>query len=314
MTTLSDIETRVRRALRDPLKVRVDTGTYDGSSNPISLGKDLAVATGSETLSVGGVVKTRGTNYTIDYESNQITVVDPLGIAPWTAGAALRASYKESQYRSELIWESIEDGRKALPVTKIYKRDAATITLRNLVRDFDLASTDVNEPALRAIFAQGTPAFRILGAEYQPNGSTDQLWVPFGRWQLIGETTIHLFYLLPSGYTLRFRVIHNFTPLIDAGGNPLLNQATDIPDVAIPAVVLWATASLSLKSEPARVRLDTANAQQGQYASPVGAQAQTSEDFQARWDKFIDSIRMPPQVYDKKDVPQDWEIALGRYR
>src|SRR3990167_1397177 len=97
----------VRRALQDHPKTVVDTATYDGSSNPIPTGKDLPIETGSELLTVGGTTQVRGTNYTIDYDARQLTL---LGTLP-ASGTAIRMRYRECVYKTEQIDETINQGR-----------------------------------------------------------------------------------------------------------------------------------------------------------------------------------------------------------
>lgn len=291
----------VRRALGDHPKVQVDTATYDGSSTVIPTGKDLPIETGSETFTVTNVTQIRGTNYTIDYDARQLTLI---GTLP-ASGAALRLSYRECVYKTEQIDEGLNQGRTIL-FPAIYKKGVASITTRNLVRDYDLATSDVNEAALRTVFGRGHMEYKILRAYYLPNGNTDQAYVPFRRFWQQGENVIHLWDMLPASYTLYLEVAYAFTPLVEG------SQTTDIPALAIPLVTEWAVSALALKQEPVRNRIDTTNVLQGSYANPPGAQAQTSEDFARRVEYIRRNLNIEPMVFELRDMPRSFEIGMAR--
>ena len=301
MTTLADLRTTVRRSLGDFPKVVVDTATYDGSSTVIPTGKDLPIETNSETFTVGGTQQVKGSNYTIDYDARQLTLI---GTLP-ASGAALRISYKECVYKTEQIDDGLNQGRTILFPT-IYKKGVASITTRNLVRDYDLATSDVNEPALRTVFARGHMEYKILRAYYLPLGNTDQAYVPFRRFWQQGESTIHLWDMLPGSYTLYLEVAYAFTPLTSG------SDITDIPALAIPLVTEWAVSALALKQEPVRNRIDTTNVLQGSYANPPGAQAQTSEDFARRVEYIRRNLNIEPMVFELRDMPRSWEVGVAR--
>lgn len=300
MTTLAELRTTVRRALADFPKTQIDTATYDGSSNPLPTGKDLPIETNSETFTVAGVTQVRGTNYTIDFDARQLTLV---GTLPG-AGTALRLQYKECVYKTEQIDEALNQGRSLLFPT-IYKKGVVSVTMRNLVRDYDLATTDCNEPAMRSVFAQGHMEYKILRAYYLPNGSNDQQYIPFRRFWQQGESVIHLWDLLPAAYTLYLEVAYAFTPLTDA------SQTSDIPRLAQPLVTEWAISALALKQEPVRNRIDTANVLQGPYANPPGAQAQTSEDFLRRVEYIRRFLNIEPMVFELRDMPRSWQAGVA---
>lgn len=301
MTTLSDMRLTVRRALGDHPKTVVDTATYDGSSTVIPTGKDLPIETNSETLTVANVAQVRGTNYSIDYDARQMTLIGSLP----ASGAALRLSYRECVYKTEQIDEGLNQGRTLLFPT-IYRRGIASITVRNLVRDYDLSTSDVNEVSLRTVFAQGHMEYKILRAFYRPNGSVDQLEVPFRRFYQKGESQIHLWEALPTSYTLYLEIAYAFTPLTSG------SDITDIPRLAIPLVTEWAVSALALKQEPIRNRIDTTNVLQGSYANPPGAQAQTSEDFARRVEYIRRMLNVEPLVFEPRDMPRAFEIGLAR--
>ncbi len=245
----------------------------------------------------------RGTNYTIDYDTRQVTL---LGALP-EAGSALSMKYKECVYKTEQIDEALNQGR-VLFFPTIYKRAVASITCRNLVRDYDLSSSDVNEPSLRTVFAQGHMEYKILRAYYLPLGNTYQTYVPFRRFWQQGETQIHLWDLLPASYTLYLEIIHAFMPLVDS------SQVCDVPRLAQPLMTEWAISALALKQEPVRNRIDTANVLQGPYANPPGAQAQTSEDFMRRVEYIRKFLNVEPPVFEPRDMPRPWEVGIARWR
>ena len=301
MTTLADLRVTVRRSLGDHLKTVVDTATYDGSSTIIPTGKDLPIETGSETFTAAGTAQLRGSNYTIDYDARQITL---LGTLP-ASGAALRIQYRESVYKTEQIDEAINQGRTLLFPT-IYRRGLASITTRNLVRDYDLATTDVNEAPMRTVFAQGHMNYKILRAFYLPLGNSDQAYVPFRRFWQQGETQIHLWEMLPASYTFYLEVAYAFTALSE-GSAP-----TDIPALALPLVTEWAISALALKQEPVRGRIDTANVLQGPYANPAGTMSQTSEDFARRVEYIRRLLNVEPLTFELRDMPRRWEVGAAR--
>ena len=300
MTTLADLRTTVRRALQDFPKVVVDTATYDGSSTVIPTGKDLPIETNSETFTVNNTAQVRGTNYTMDYDARQMTLIGSLP----ASGAALRISYKECVYKTEQIDEGLNQGRTIL-FPAIYKKDVVSLTTQNLVRNYDLASV-VNETAMRTVFSRGHMEYKILRAYYLPNGNTDQAYVPFRRFWQQGESVIHCWDMLPASYTLYLEVMYAFTPLTSG------SQITDIPALAIPLVTEWAVSALALKQEPVRNRIDTTNVLQGSYANPPGAQAQTSEDFARRVEYIRRNLNIEPPTFELRDMPRSWEVGIAR--
>lgn len=297
MTTLADLTLVVRRSLGDALRMVIDTvDSYDGNTNPLSLGKDLPVEVNSDSVAVNSALKQRGIDYTIDYEARQLYWVN----LP-AAGSALRVAYKESRYKSEQITEGINQGRRILFPT-IYKKGVASITTQNLVRQYDLA-TAANEGWARTVFKEGHMSYKILRAFYLPQGAVAQTTIPYRRFWQEGESTVHLWELLPVGYTLYFELAYAFTPLVNAA------DVTDIPDVAQSLVTEWAVAALALKQEPVRGRMDTVNVAQGQYANPPGTMAQTSEDFARRVREMRGLLNVEPLTVELRDMPYRWQIG-----
>lgn len=299
---LSDLRLKVRRALGDFPKVQVDTvQSYDGSSNPMPTGKDLPIETNSETVKVSGVAKVRGTDYTIDYDARQLTWIN----LPASA-TSLWISYKECVYRTEQIDDGINAGRKLLFPT-FYKIGYATVTVRNLVRDYDLSSSDVNEPGMRAVFAEGRRYYKIVRMAVMPLGSSDQWYRPFRRWWPQGETGIHLWDLPGVGDTLRIEAMYAFQPLY------LPTDPTDIPDTLIDMVTDYATSTLALKQEPLRGRIDTAAIAQSTFANPPGTMAQTSDDFVARMQLARKYVSQEPVTFELPEAhPRPWELVRAR--
>ena len=302
MTTLADLRLTVRRNVADFPKVVVDTiPSYDGTTNPINTGKDLPIETQSETITVNNALQTRGVDYTIDYDARQTTWLNVPG-----AGASLVMRYKECVYKTEQIDDAISEGQMILFPT-LYQRGVATITIRNLVRDYDLATADVNETAMRTVFSRyGHLGFRRLRSSYLPQGNTDQAYVPFTRMWFEGETKLHLWEMRDAGDLLRLEFAYAFAPLV------LATDVTDVPAPAIPLVTEWATSVITLKQEPIRGRIDTANVLQGQFANPPGTMMQTSEDFRFRVEQIRRLLNIEAILVEPLDMPHRWEVGISR--
>jgi hypothetical protein len=298
---------QVRRSLHDFPKLRVDTGTGDGVSDFMDLGKDVSVLQNSERVLVAAVLQTRGTQYSLDYDANQILFTT--GNIPGN-GAALNVRYKEQVYRDEVVIDALNSGRKTL-FPRFYAKDSGTITIRQNVRTYQLDGADLNEPNMRAVFGAGRGTFKILRTMTQPLGaSIDQLWVPYRRrWQewRSGHPYLHFWEMLGVGDVVRVEAIYGFTPFALASDN------VDIPDFLQELAVLWACSSLALKTEPQRGRLDTANVQQANLANPPGTMAQTAEDFQRKYDLMWSKLNSEPPVFDVPDMPMPWEASRQGY-
>jgi len=307
MSVGADLIAQVRRALRDWPKLRVDTGIGDGVSDFFDLGKDISVLLNSERVSVAGVVKTRGVDYTLDYDANQVLFA---AAAIPGNGQAINARYKEQVWRDELILDGLNAGRRML-FPRFYRRDSATITCRNNVRDYQLDGADVNEPNMRAVFGQGEGSFKVLRASVQPLGaSVDQLGIPFRRfwheWRA-GHPFIHTWKMLGQGDVLRLDVMFAFTPIADA------STVVDVPDRLTELCTLWACSTLALKMEPQRGRLDTANVQQSNFANPPGTMAQTAEDFRAKFWEMHKTLNSEPPTIEVREMPLPWEAGYRGY-
>lgn len=297
MTTLAELRTIVRRSLGDFPRVVIDTiPSYDGSTNPINTGKDLPIETASETITVNGITQVRGVDYTIDYDARQTTWL----VVP-AAGDSLRLRYKECRYKTEQVDEGLNQGRRILFPT-IYKKDVASITTSNLVRDYDLRLV-ANEGWARAVFGEGHLSFKVLRAFYKPFGVVAQTTVPFRNYWQQGESAVHLWELLPVGYTLNFEIAYAFTPLANA------SDVTDIPELAQSLVTEWATSILALKKEPQRGTIDTYNVTQGPFANPPGTMAQTSDDFARRVREIRGMLNVEPLVITPPNIPFRWEVG-----
>jgi hypothetical protein len=303
MTTLGDYEQSVRAALKDYPKFRIDKLSGDGvTKDGIDLGKDLGIQTNTDSVSIGGAAKVRGVDYNFgpifgvtDYGAGQIS----FATAPPAGTNNVAINYRECVYRSEMIWEAVNAGRRAL-YPKFYGKDTATITVRNNVRTYDLTSADVNEPAMRTIFAGKN--FKILRGMVQPNGaSIDQFWIPFRRFWQEKKTTVQMWRMLGLNDTFKIECIHDFAPLFDP------TQTTDIPDKCYDLVVLWALSSLALKQEPIRARIDSAAVLQSSYANPPGTMAQTSEDFRTKFWDLYKALDSEPPTFEVRDMPLGWE-------
>ena len=300
MTQVSDLITRVRRGLKDFPHVRTDKGTGDGATSIFDLGKDIGVVTGSDVVTIGGVAKVRNVDYTIDYDANQITFV----AAP-AAAAAIALQYKEVIYRDESIIDALNAGRQII-FPKCYRRGSATITIRNMIRDYDLATADVNEPAMRTVFAGGNANYLIERAVLTKNGASDQTRYPFRKFYQVGESKIHVWRGLGVSDTLQIETLYAFTPFV------LATDPVDVPEQFQELVVLWAIASLALKSEPTRDRMDSANVMQSTSANPVGTMAQTADDFRAKfWEMHAKMKGSGSFVIEPRDMPLPFEVGVS---
>jgi hypothetical protein len=307
MTTVADLVAQTRRSLHDWPKLRVDTGTGDGVSDFFDLGKDISVSQNSEVVKVASVTKIRGSDYTLDYDANQILFV-PAQIPANAASISVR--YKEQVWREELIIDGLNAGRKTL-FPRFYAKDSGTLTIRQNVRTYQLDGADMNEPNMRTVFGQGRGTFKILRTMVQPLGaSIDQLWVPYRRrWQewRSGHPYLHFWQMLGVGDVVRVEIMYGFTPFA------LASDSVDIPDFLQELAVLWACSSLALKTEPQRGRLDTANVMQSNFANPPGTMAQTAEDFQRKYDLMWSKLNSEPPVFDVPDLPMPWEASRQGY-
>ena len=291
MTTLSDLAYQVRDGLHDFPKKRTDRASGDGVSTVFDFGKDLGIITGSVAVVVGGVLKTITTDYTLDLDANQLTFV-VVGVNN------IVVTYREAVNRDEKIYAAVNSGRRMLWMRN-YQSGTATIVARNLVRQYSLITTDVVEAAMRTVLASSQ--YRILRAEYLPQGSTDQHEIPYRAYELM-RPNIHLWRMLGVGYILRLHVIYDFLPLVNA------NDVTDIPDGLQDLVVWWALGTLALKKETERDRADTANVLQGVNALPPGLQANTAADFQKLWMLARNNrAGSPPPTFVEQQRPLPWQ-------
>jgi hypothetical protein len=303
LTSLAELRLIVRRTLGDFPKVVVDTiPSYDGTTNPINTGKDLPIETNSELITVNNTAQTRGTDYTIDYDARQTTWLT--GHVP-LAGTLLALQYKECVYKTEQVDEGINQGRRIL-FPWLYQKDYATVTVRNLVRDYDLSGTDCNETPMRAVFKEGHLNYKILRATYLPQGNNDQAYVPFRNFWQEGEKSIHLWEMLPAGYILRIEVAFAFKPLAQS------TDVTDVPELAQSVMTDWAISTLALKQEPMRGRIDTANVMQANYANPPGTMAQTAEDFAARVRYIRSLLNFESMIIEPRNMPHRFEVGTAR--
>lgn len=299
-TLVSDLVLRVRRGLRDFAHVRTDKGTGDGVTSVYDLGKDIGVVTSSDAVTVAGVAKVRNVDYAIDYDANQITFT-----APPAAAAAIALQYKEVIYRDEVAIDALNAGRQVI-FPKCYKRGSATITIRNLVRDYDLATADVNEVAMRAVFAQGNANYLIERAVLTKNGTSDQTRYPFRKFYQVGESKIHCWKMLGVADTLQIEALFAFSAF------SVLTDPVDVPEQFQELVVLWAIASLALKSEPQRDRFDTAAVMQSSNANPVGTMAQTADDFRKKfWEMYAKMKGSGSFVIEPRDMPLAFEVGIS---
>lgn len=300
--TLADLTLSVRQDLGDALRVKVDSvASYDGTSNPLDLGKDLPIEPGSTLLTVAGVTQSYGTIYTVDYDARQLTFTTA-GIP--AAGTALLLRYKESRYLTSQIVRGLNQGRKILFPT-IYRKKIVTVTLRNLVRDYDLA-TEVNEAQMRRYFASGHLSFKILNARLLWLGNNDQAYVPFRRFGQQGETGIHLYEMQPAGTTLRLEVAYDFAPLVDP------TDVCDVPDLAVDILTEWACSVVADKQEPIRARIDTANVLQATFANPPQTLAKSAQEFMMRVERLRKLLNIEPMVIEPRDIPARWQVGLLR--
>lgn len=298
VTTVGDLATIVRRTLGDFPRTVVDTiPSYDGVTNPINTGRDLPIENSSETITVNGVAQTRGVDYSIDYDARQTTWIN----VP-AAGASLRLRYKECVYKTDQVYEALNQGRRML-FPGIYQKDMATVSVRNMVRDYDLATIDCNESVMRSAFSEGHLYYKILRATYLPLGNVDQSYRPFRNFWQEGESGIHIWEMLPAGYTLRIEAAFAFSPFTTAA------QTVTIPDLAQSLVTEWAISMLALKQEPIRGRIDTAAVTQASFANPAGTMAQTSEDFARRVRELRTHLNMEPLVVETRNIPHRWELG-----
>lgn len=312
MTTLFDLEARVRRGLRESPRYRKDVMSGDGTSTVFDLGKTVGVQSYSETVTISGSAKVRGVDYTMgpafgytDYGAFQITFLT----APASATDNINVAYRETPYPSEYIWDALNSGRVML-YPKFYKRSSATFTVANNQRDYNLA-TEVSEAYMRGVFSAGFGTWMRLRCTYQPYGSsTQELWVSFRKYWMEyrdGAPYIHLWWLLGVNDVVRLDVAHAFTPLVTP------DQVTDIPDHLQELVILWALSQLMLKLEPQRLRIDTANVLQSVSANPYAAIPQSANDFASRfWLMFNRLPSMPPTI-EISDMPLPFESGLNTY-
>lgn len=294
MTTLAELAYQVRDGLKDFPKKRTDKASGDGASTVFDFGKDFGIITGSVAVTVGGVLKTIATDYTLDLDGNQVTFVVP----PAVGVNNIVVTYREAINRDEKIWAAVNSGRRMLWMRN-YQSGQATILVRNLVRQYNLTTTDVVEVAMRAVFLGSQ--YRILRAEYLPQGATDQREIPYRTYE-INRPYIHLWRLLPPSYVLRLQVIYDYLPLVAA------TDVTDIPDGLQDLVVWWALGTLALKKETERDRADTANVLQGVNALPPGLQANTAADFQKLWMLARNNrAGSPPPTFVEQRRPMPWQ-------
>jgi hypothetical protein len=289
MTTLQSWIDDVSNALEDYGSTITDQFTGDGvtaiwktSSPPIKYQ--------TESITVNSVLKTRGTDYTVNYDNGEVTFIN----IPANATTVI-IQYTKVQWRDERKISAIQSGIREL-YPSVYIPRECYVLVQNLKYDYDLTtSTDVPDN-----FASTNPTLS-LPANYSAaqarsdfaDSRTSIGWaegIPFGANQI--------FTPLENFHRTTFNVIHFDLPMVPnsvvklvyAGPPKLLvnvSDVSDVPDTFYDLPVWYALSVLMEKKEAPRSRFDAMASMQNTQAVPPGTQAQTAEDFLRR---FYDTL------------------------
>lgn len=308
MTTLSDLITQVRSAVEDPGDTITDEFTGDGTTTIWRL-SSKPIGTDSDTVTISGASKTRGADYTINYDNGEITFVT----APVSLAAVI-VQYTLYQWRTSRIIDGINTGIRRL-YPKVYKRGDIYVLLRNEVRDYDLTDT-TDVPEASGITDQTMPSdyeagvartdivkaqTRIHWADYRRYGA-DQMYTPYEYFYRTKQNWLHIDVSPAPNDVLRMTYSTSFTKLVN------LDDETDVPEEFIDLPVWYALSTMLVKKEAPRARSDSYATMQNENANRPGTQAAASDDFLMRFREFLGDNAMRPLPIQQRRRLRDWQV------
>jgi hypothetical protein len=306
MTTLADYLSELRTSLEDPGDTITDQFTGDGTTTRWKA-SSFPIKTVSDTVTVGGASYT---NYTVNYNNGEFL----FGTAPGAA-IAVQLQYTKVVWPDERLTSALNAGIRQMYKDGAYKIGECYIQCQTQKYDYDLASI-VDVPPVTSFGDQTLPSTynpvtaradlqkaqtRIHVAEYHPFGP-NQPYTPF---YAFGRTTprgLHIDGDPTPNDTLRLLYTGPFTVLVAT------TDVTDVPDELYMAPVWYALSVLMDKKEAKRVRSDGYNVMQNANAVPPGQQAQTAEDFLARYHELMDGGMRPLKMSQRKRI-QSWQYS-----
>lgn len=311
MTTLNDWLSKVRVSLEDYGNTVTDNFTADGTTKVWKL-TNPPIQVNSDVVTDAGATDTRGTDYTINYDNGEITFT----VAP-TTGHAMVVQYTSVIWRNERIIDAINGGVRAL-YPSCYKIGQVYIQLRNDVYEYDLTNT-TDIPDASSFTDQTVPAdyvaanarvdlvkaqTRIHFAEYRPYGA-NQVFTPYENFRRTTPRNIQIDMDPAPNDTLRLTYSCPFTPFTDYTN---LSAISDVPDEFFELPEWYALATLMDKKEARRSRYDGYSVMQNTNAVPVGTQAQTAEDYLARFYDALSRRSMRPLRMSSRRMMRHWQM------
>jgi hypothetical protein len=312
MTTLQNFIDDVRTSLEDYGDTITDNWTGDNVTKIWKL-SSFPIKTGSDTgnVTVGGVVQTNPTNYSINSDNGEITFVAAPG-----NGVAVAAQYVKVVWRDERIITGIQAGLREL-FPAVYVQRECYLLVQNLKYDYDLTTTgDVPDnftstyPNL-ALPANYSPAqarldfadvrTRIGWAEIIPFG-TNQTFQPMEFFHRTTTNIIHIDFSIVPFSVIKF--VYAGPPKLLAVGS----DVADVPDAYYMLPVWYALSTLMEKKEAPRSRYDQYAAMQNTQAVPPGTQSQTADDFLRRFYDTLSTNAMRPMRMRARRELRTWQF------
>jgi hypothetical protein len=311
VTTLQNFIDDVRTSLEDYGDSITDGNmTGDATTTRFKLSSP-PIKTGSDVVTVGGVLQVNPTNYTINYDNGEMVFASiPAN------GAAIVVTYTKVVWRDERIISAINAGIREL-YPALYRIGEIYVKTRSAVWEYDLTSTtDVpaantfSDWTLPTTYNPATartdavrPQTRVHWMEYRPFGALQQ-FVPNEYFRRFDRNLRIDLDLLPSS-TLRLVYSTGFTVLVAT------TDVSDVPDDFYMLPVWYALSVLMEKKEAKRVRFDQYSTMANQNATPVGTQAQTAEDYLKRYYETLRTNGMRPLNLRSRRQLRPWQITRG---
>ena len=307
MTTLADWQAEVRTSLEDYGSTVTDQFTGDGTTVLLQT-SNHPIKTTSEIVTVGGALQATPANYTINYDNGEVKFV----VAP-TTGVTVLVQYVKVIWRDERLTSAINAGvRRLYPL--LYKVGLCYVKLRPEVYEYDLTST-TDVPPSSSFGDQVIPSSytntvaitdlqkaqsRIHFGDYRPFGA-NQIYTPYEFFRRNSVSMLALDMDPGPADALRLTYTSPFTPLV------LITDVTDVPDEFFMMPVWYALSVLMEKKEARRARSDTLATMQNANATPPGTQAQTAEDYLARYHDTLQQNAMRPMRISARRQLRAWQ-------
>lgn len=310
MTTLQNWIDDVRTSLEDYGDTITDNFTADGVTTIWKL-SSFPIKFQSETVTDNSVLKTRVTDYNVNYDNGEITFV----VAPVNTHAVV-VQYTKVVWRDERIITALQAGiRELFPA--VYVQRECYLLVQNLKYDYDLTTTtDVpdnftttypnlalpaNYTASQARLDFADSRTRIGWAEIIPFGS-NQTFQPMEFFHRTTTNIVHIDFSIVPFSVIKF---------VYAGAPKLLtlgSDTADVPDAFYQLPIWYALSTLMEKKEGPRSRYDMMSAMQNTQAVPPGTQSQTADDYLRRYYDTLSTNAMRPMRMRARRELRTWQF------